>query len=82
MAGGAEYVRLDKPGADARLLKTIQEAADGLLEFPSSGKAGRMPGTRELVVSGTVYILVYRVRGNTVVILRVMHSKRFFPPIA
>jgi plasmid stabilization system protein ParE len=41
-----------------------------------------MPGTRELVVSETVYILVYRVRGNTLTILRVMHSKRFFPPIA
>jgi len=38
-----------------------------------------MAKTRELVVSGTPYVLPYRIVGNTVHILRVFHSARRWP---
>jgi plasmid stabilization system protein ParE len=38
---------------------------------PASGRSGRVPGTRELVISGTPYVVPYSVHGETVEILRV-----------
>jgi len=38
-----------------------------------------VPGTRELIVTKTRYIVPYRVRGETVEILRVFHTSRRLP---
>jgi len=38
------------------------------------GRPGRVLGTRELVVPDTSYIIPYRVRGNTLEVLRVFHT--------
>ena len=38
-----------------------------------------MPNTRELVVPKTRYIVPYRVRGDTIEILRVFHTSRRLP---
>ena len=48
---------------------------------PALGHPGRLPGTRELVVSGTPYIVPYRVSGRPerVEILRVFHAARRLP---
>lgn len=43
------------------------------------GRAGRVAGTRELVVADTPYIIPYRVRGDAVEILRVFHAARKWP---
>lgn len=40
---------------------------------------GRVPGTRELIEHKTRYIVPYRVRGETVEILRVFHTSRRLP---
>jgi len=44
------------------------------------GWPGRTPGTREPVVMNTRYIVPYRVRGNTIEVLRVFHTSRRPPP--
>jgi len=41
---------------------------------PAVGRAGRTPNTRELVIVGTPYILPYRVRAETVEMLRVLRG--------
>jgi len=52
----------------------------GLLKKnPALGRAGRVAGTRELVVAGTPYVVPYRVRGEAVEILRVFHAARRWP---
>ena len=43
------------------------------------GRPGRVPGTRELVVPGTRYLVPYRVTGDTLQILRVYHGARNWP---
>ncbi len=43
-------------------------------DFPESGRPGRVSGTRELVIAGTPYIAAYRVVGETIRILRVLHG--------
>lgn len=44
---------------------------------PAVGRSGRIPGTRELVIAP--YIVAYRVKGNVVQILQVLHSARAWP---
>lgn len=75
----AEYISQDSPVAAARTVVAILNAVEILKRFPASGRPGRVAGTRELVVSGTPYIVPYRVRGDTVELLLVFHAARKSP---
>jgi plasmid stabilization system protein ParE len=74
----AEYIAVDNP-AVGRVVPRILRAVDLLKKNPAVGRAGRVAGTRELVVAGTPYIVPYRVRGEAVEILRVFHAARKWP---
>lgn len=73
------YISKDDPEAATRTVIKIQAAVSQLGEFPFMGKMGRVEGTRELVITQTPYILIYRVKGDAVEILRVLHSARRWP---
>ncbi len=75
----AEYIARDNPQAAARIVERIAASIDRLATHPASGRPGRVPGTRELVISGTPYVVPYRVRDETVQILRVFHAARKWP---
>jgi toxin ParE1/3/4 len=75
----AEYIARDSPAAASRVVTAIATAVDNLAEYPAMGRPGRVPGTRELVVPNTPYIIPYRVRRNTVEVLRVFHAARKWP---
>jgi toxin ParE1/3/4 len=75
----AEYIARDDPHAAARMAERIASSIERLATYPASGRSGRVPSTRELVVSGAPYIVPYRVRGETVEILRVFHTARKWP---
>jgi toxin ParE1/3/4 len=75
----AAYISRDKPQAAARVVQTIYETVDLLRRHPNLDRAGRVSGTRELVVPDTPYILPYRIRDNEVQILRVFHGSRKWP---
>jgi toxin ParE1/3/4 len=64
------------PAAADRQVPKIFRATDLLARNPAIGRPGRVPGTRELIIPGTPYILPYRVRTNAVEILRVFHAAR------
>ena len=75
----AEYVARDGAQAAARMVERIALGVERLAAHPASGRAGRVPGTRELVISGTPYIVPYRIRGETVEVLRIFHGARKWP---
>src|SRR5438094_2744586 len=75
----AEYVARDNARAALRLVERIYEAVEQLKQYPSLGRVGRVPGTRELVVPHTPYLVPYRVREDVVEILRVLHGARRWP---
>jgi toxin ParE1/3/4 len=58
----------------------IEQAVHLLAGHPALGRAGRVVGTRELVVASTPYIIPYRVCEARVEVLRVFHAARKWPP--
>lgn len=73
------YIAQDDPQAAAGVILRIVRAISLLKEQPGLGRAGRVPGTKELVVPNTPYIVPYRVKDEVVQILRVYHSSRKWP---
>ena len=71
-----EHIRQFNPLAAQKTVGRIEKAAEQLSCFPAVGRVGEVPGTRELVITGTPYFLVYRARGDRLEILRVFHSKQ------
>jgi toxin ParE1/3/4 len=74
-----DYIEADSPQAAIAVDERIREQVEVLARFPQSGRKGRVERTRELVISRTPYIVAYRVTGNTVRVLRVLHGSRRWP---
>lgn len=68
------YIAQDNPAAAARVIIDIIESGRQLIQFPNCGRPGRKEGTRELVLVGTPYILVYRTKAAEIQILNVLHG--------
>jgi toxin ParE1/3/4 len=75
----ASFIASDDSVAARLVVERVLEAVAQLAAQPGLGRPGRVHGTRELVVSKTRYIVPYRVRGDTVEILRVFHTSRQLP---
>lgn len=75
----ATYIAAEDATAARLVVKRVLDAVAQLERQPGLGRPGRVPGTRELVVGPTRYIVPYRVRGEAVEILRVFHTSRRLP---
>jgi toxin ParE1/3/4 len=74
------YIEQDDPAAAQRVALHIVHNVESLLaENPKMGRPGRVPGTRELVIPRTPFIVPYRLRGGAIQILRVFHGARRWP---
>ena len=74
------WVARDSPDAARRLATRIRERVEALVDFPTAGRVVPEIGIenyREVVIRP--YRVVYEVRDNDVVILRVWHSRRDLP---
>jgi len=71
-----EYISQENPKAARHVFTRIRKSTEKLRRFPESGRAGHVPGTRELLVTGLPFLVVYRVAGDTVEILRVFHTSQ------
>ncbi|RFB82244.1 addiction module toxin RelE [Rhizobium leguminosarum bv. trifolii] len=63
-------------------LDEIERQTDLLIDQPEIGRPGRINGTRELVISRTSFVVIYRIRQNVsqVEILRLLHGAQQWPP--
>jgi toxin ParE1/3/4 len=73
------YIVEKNPSAPALLLPRIEKSLVALKNHPYIGRAGRVPGTRELVIVGTPFILPYRIRTQSIELLAFMHGARRWP---
>jgi plasmid stabilization system protein ParE len=69
----------DNPQAAVALVRHVLDMVDALAEHPAIGRPGRVPGTRELIITGTPCLIPYRVKGKAVEILRIFHGSRRWP---
>lgn len=74
------YISSENPSAAIRVAERILSLTETILpEHPQTGRPGRVQGTRELVVSQTPYIVAYRVTGDEITIVAVIHGARKWP---
>ena len=75
-----EFIVEENPEAAREMIARVYEAAtEHLAMHPRMGKEGRVTGTRELILAGTPYILVYVLEGSGIQIVTVLHSSRRWP---
>jgi toxin ParE1/3/4 len=75
-----DYIPLSNSDEVAdRITVRIVASVQQLATFPMSGRPGRVPGTRELVVSNTPFIVAYAVAKTRVVILALYHGAQRWP---
>jgi toxin ParE1/3/4 len=67
------YIALDNPQAADRMVTRLVAAVEKLAHFPHLGRPGR-EGARELVVTGTKYIVIYKVERQEIRIGTVLHG--------
>jgi addiction module RelE/StbE family toxin len=63
----------------ARITIQIVTSVQQLAAFPVSGRAGRVPGTRELIVSNMPFIVAYAIEKADIVVLAVYHGAQQWP---
>jgi toxin ParE1/3/4 len=74
-----EYVAIENEAAAHQLVEHIATAVEQLQQHPTLGRPGRVPGTRELVVVGTPYVVSYREIQREIQVLAVLHGARKWP---
>lgn len=74
-----DYITQDNPRAAFQVVKAIHQHTGKLMEHPRSGRIGRVEGTRELVIIDTPYLVAYRIQGEWIDVLAVLHSSRQWP---
>ncbi len=73
------YIAARNPRAAAKVAQAILGGVESLHRFPGIGRPGRVPDTRELMISNTPYIVPYRVVGQRIDIIAVIHGARRWP---
>ncbi|MCU7860665.1 MAG: type II toxin-antitoxin system RelE/ParE family toxin [Candidatus Thiodiazotropha sp. (ex Lucinoma kastoroae)] len=74
----AEFIAQNDPQAAQMVMQQILKTISWLRDNPALGHPGRLPGTHELIIPKTRYIVPYRVRPRLqrIEILRVFHTSR------
>jgi addiction module RelE/StbE family toxin len=74
-----DYISDDNSNAAQQLKDEIELKISKLPEHPKLYRAGRVAGTREMVIRPN-YVVVYAENANTIAILRVLHAAQQWPP--
>jgi len=75
------YIAQDNPLAAITQGDLIKTQVDQLIEQPGLGRIGRKRGTRELVISKTPFVVIFRVKAKRIEIIRLLHSSQQYPRI-
>ncbi|HKY63384.1 MAG TPA: type II toxin-antitoxin system RelE/ParE family toxin [bacterium] len=74
-----DYIAAGNPAAAEDVVEKIAGAVGSLPSYPQLGRLGRVKGTRELVVAGTPFVIPYRLKGDQIQLLAVLHVARRWP---
>jgi toxin ParE1/3/4 len=76
-----DFIAANNAAAARAMVDRIDRAVSSLVAHPRIGRSGRVAGSRELIVSGTLYIVAYRLRGRDVELLGIMHGAHRWPDV-
>ena len=79
LAGIRSFIGQEQPVAANRIAQRIRTSVQRLKLFPLAGREGREPGTRELAISGTPYLVVYVATDEEIRIATVLHGRQLWP---
>lgn len=74
-----EWIAEDRVSSAVQIINRIEEVTNALNRYPSMGRRGRVNGTHELVIAGTPFILVYRLKNKRIEVLSFLHTSRQWP---
>ena len=74
LANIRDYIATDSPSAARNVVNRVFRSVERLRMFPASGRLGQVPGTREVVVPGLPYIVVYTHDDVSVEVVAVFHG--------
>ena len=74
-----EYIARDNPAAAVNTVLKIIATAEMLADYPALGKRGRERGTRELVVAGLPFFIIFALHREELVVIRVLHMSKKYP---
>ena len=77
-----DFIAQDNPRAAIEQGDRIEHQISQLIEYPEMGRPGRVNRARELVISRTPFIVVYRFkpRLKRIELIRVLHGTQAWPP--
>jgi len=73
------WARESSPSAADEMLERIFSAVEVLERHPEAGRRGRVPGTRELVILCTPFLVAYRIQRKSIDLLALLHGARKWP---
>lgn len=79
LSGLRRYIEKENPKAASKVARRILEVVELLQSMPHAGRPGRVPGTRELVIADTPFIVIYRVVAKTLQVIAVLHAAQKWP---
>ncbi|MGB8581803.1 MAG: type II toxin-antitoxin system RelE/ParE family toxin [Candidatus Sulfotelmatobacter sp.] len=75
-----DYWARESSSSEAKnMLARIFSAVELLESYPEAGRGGRVPGTRELVIVPTPFLIAYRIHSGKIEILALLHGARKWP---
>jgi addiction module RelE/StbE family toxin len=72
----SDYLHSRNPQIAQHTVRRLYAEIRELSRFPSRGRPGREPGTRELILSGLPYVVIFRTSDQMVEILRIYHGSQ------
>jgi toxin ParE1/3/4 len=73
------YIAEDRPESARRVAQSVIERIATLEMFPNLGRVGRVRGTREIAFPPLPFVVVYEIREEQTVVLRILHGAQSWP---
>ena len=74
-----DYIAEGDPTTAERTVQRIHQAILRTARMPNAGRIGRVQGTREITVSGTSYLVAYRIAERMIHVLAILHGAKEWP---
>ena len=75
----SDYLKEHHPRYRQPTIRKLYDAVLELKKWPQRGRVGREEGTREFLFSPLPYVVVYRLTGQNVEVLRIYHTAQDRP---